>query len=84
MKNLHFLVIFLLLSGFTASDKDFYEKLSDAALQLTKDNVMYDPAYRAIAYPNGDVPKNKGVCTDVVIGPTQNWTSIYKKKYTKI
>lgn len=27
----------------------------------------YDPAYRRIAYPNGDVPMTTGVCTDVVI-----------------
>ncbi|HSD14826.1 MAG TPA: DUF1287 domain-containing protein [Flavobacterium sp.] len=67
MKVLQFLTIFLLFNSFTTSEKDFYEKLSDAALQLTKDRVLYDPAYIAIPYPNGDVPKNKGVCTDVVI-----------------
>lgn len=27
----------------------------------------YDPAYRRIAYPGGDVPRETGVCTDVVI-----------------
>jgi len=27
----------------------------------------YDPAYRRIDYPNGDVPLHTGVCTDVVI-----------------
>ncbi len=29
--------------------------------------VRYDPAYRALAYPGGDVPPERGVCTDVVI-----------------
>jgi uncharacterized protein YijF (DUF1287 family) len=29
--------------------------------------VQYDPSYFVIAYPNGDVPANKGVCTDVII-----------------
>lgn len=29
--------------------------------------VIYDPAYRQIAYPNGDIPENYGVCSDVVI-----------------
>ena len=43
------------------------DKLSKAALELTKDNVIYDPSYFSIEYPNGDVPKGKGVCTDVVI-----------------
>ncbi|MCW1402279.1 DUF1287 domain-containing protein [Novosphingobium sp. MW5] len=27
----------------------------------------YAPAYTVLAYPNGDVPRVKGVCTDVVI-----------------
>jgi uncharacterized protein len=29
--------------------------------------VRYDPRYERIAYPNGDVPLERGVCTDVVI-----------------
>nr|WP_228458458.1 DUF1287 domain-containing protein [Chryseobacterium hagamense] len=45
----------------------FAQKLSNAALSLTKDKVIYDPAYFVIKYPNGDVPAGKGVCTDVVI-----------------
>jgi len=42
-------------------------KLSDATIALTKNRVIYDPAYFKIAYPNGDVPADRGVCTDVVI-----------------
>jgi len=60
----------LLIFGFSLStygQTDFYSQLSDAALNLTKDAVTYDPSYFRISYPNGDVPKNKGVCTDVVI-----------------
>lgn len=34
--------------------------------QSTQD-VTYDPSYFTIAYPNGDVPANKGVCVDVPI-----------------
>lgn len=41
--------------------------LSDCAIELTKQHVSYDPSYFPIAYPNGDVPANKGVCTDVII-----------------
>lgn len=59
-----FLCSFLL---FFQQDTSFSRKLSEAALELTKDKVTYDPAYRSIPYPNGDVPKDKGVCTDVVI-----------------
>lgn len=29
--------------------------------------VGYDPAYRKLAYPGGDIPKNTGVCSDVVV-----------------
>jgi hypothetical protein len=43
------------------------QKLAAAALTLTHQKVVYDPAYFTIPYPNGDVPKGKGVCTDVVI-----------------
>lgn len=29
--------------------------------------VSYDPAYVALSYPGGDLPREKGVCSDVVI-----------------
>lgn len=29
--------------------------------------LRYDPAYTALPFPDGDVPREKGVCTDVVI-----------------
>ena len=29
--------------------------------------VQYDPAYSRLPYPNGDVPRVKGVCTDVIV-----------------
>ncbi|MFE0754388.1 DUF1287 domain-containing protein [Inquilinus sp. NPDC058860] len=29
--------------------------------------LTYDPAYVRLAYPGGDVPRDRGVCTDVVI-----------------
>lgn len=38
-----------------------------AAMEQTKYTRGYDPAYVAIAYPGGDVPRESGVCTDVVI-----------------
>lgn len=45
----------------------FQEKLSNAAISIIDETIQYDPSYIGIKYPNGDVPKNKGVCTDVVI-----------------
>lgn len=29
--------------------------------------LQYDPRYERLAYPNGDVPIERGVCTDVVV-----------------
>jgi uncharacterized protein YijF (DUF1287 family) len=37
-----------------------------ARAQIGK-TVKYDPAYRALAYPNGDLPIEVGVCSDVII-----------------
>ncbi len=59
------LLILLFLPFFTFSQRA--EKLSKAAIALTKDKVTYDGAYFKIPYPNGDVPSDKGVCTDVVV-----------------
>ena len=47
--------------------QSYFEKLADSAFTLTKESVVYDPSYFSIDYPMGDVPKGKGVCTDVVI-----------------
>lgn len=59
------------ISVFALQDR-FFLKLSDAAIVLSEQNVQYDPAYFVIAYPNGDVPKGKGVCTDVIIRAYRN------------
>lgn len=59
-----FLWLFISLVGVA---QGFPEKLSSAAKDLTNQQVVYDPSYFSIPYPNGDVPKGKGVCTDVVI-----------------
>jgi uncharacterized protein YijF (DUF1287 family) len=45
----------------------FYGQLADSALTLTKQRVTYDPTYVKLKYPNGDVPADNGVRTDVVI-----------------
>ena len=43
------------------------ESMDKAALARLNHDVTYDGRYIAIAYPNGDVPANIGVCTDVMI-----------------
>jgi len=68
MKKVLLLIVLLSISvQISNSQKSFAERLSDAAIELTKQEVEYDPAYYVLSYPNGDVPAGKGVCTDVVI-----------------
>jgi uncharacterized protein len=67
MRAFFLATVFLTLSAITFAQKTFYDSLSDAALLLTFDKVEYNPSYFSIKYPNGDVPANKGVCTDVII-----------------
>ena len=61
---MRFLLFFLLSFQFLFSQEN---ELSTASLELIKQKVTYDPSYFSILYPNGDVPANKGVCTDVII-----------------
>jgi uncharacterized protein YijF (DUF1287 family) len=42
-------------------------KIVGAARKQIGVTLSYDPAYTALSYPQGDVPREKGVCTDVVI-----------------
>ncbi len=66
-KSSGFIFIWVLITLVARGQSDFHESLSQAALDLTQQEVVYDPSYFSIAYPNGDVPAGKGVCTDVVI-----------------
>ena len=68
MKKISICLLVFILSNFVVvGQNSFSKRLSDSALELTKQKVTYDPAYFKIDYPNGDIPSNKGVCTDVVI-----------------
>ena len=67
MKRLFFIIICFLTKNLTFGQVDFFVQLADSALTLTKQEVQYDPSYVQMAYPNGDVPADKGVCTDVII-----------------
>ncbi len=42
-------------------------KVVDAARGQIGETVIYDPAYVGLEYPGGDVARERGVCTDVVI-----------------
>ena len=65
---LSLLVIPILASAYRQGEPtDFSKKLIQAAIERTKHIVRYDGSYRKIKYPNGDVPDDIGVCTDLVI-----------------
>lgn len=58
------LLIAILLSGPSHLQA---EPLADAARAQIGVTTGYDPAYRRLDYPGGDVPTSTGVCCDVVI-----------------
>jgi len=60
------LLLVLVVHG-QSKEELFADELAAAALLLTEQEVVYDPAYYAIDYPNGDVPSGRGVCSDVII-----------------
>ena len=67
MKKVFLFILFFSFNSCFTQTKIGQNELSDSALELTKQNVTYDPSYFSIGYPNGDIPNDKGVCTDVVI-----------------
>lgn len=52
-----------LLVGVSCADS----RLPSLARQQIGVTTEYDPAYVSLSYPGGDVPQDRGVCTDVVI-----------------
>lgn len=48
-------------------EDDFTRGIVAAAVEQTTKKIVYDPTYFRIDYPNGDVPSDRGVCTDVII-----------------
>lgn len=62
-----FVFIILVIFSQSAVSSSFENALVNAAVERTKHDVRYDGAYLSIPYPNGDVPSDIGVCTDVII-----------------
>lgn len=62
-----FFALVLILSWPQAGEPDFATRLVRAARQQVGITVRYDSAYRRIPYPNGDIPADQGVCSDVLI-----------------
>lgn len=57
----------LALPATARAEPDWAPRLVAAAQRQVGVTRTYDPAYARLAYPGGDVPMDRGVCTDVVI-----------------
>ena len=69
MKN-YFCLLFLTLSivlNAQSKSVSFDIKLANAGVSIEDASIIYDGSYYSIDYPDGDVPANIGVCTDVII-----------------
>ena len=48
------------------------KKMLESAVEQTTLTKSYDPSYTVLKYPMGDVPIEKGVCTDVIVRAMRN------------
>jgi uncharacterized protein YijF (DUF1287 family) len=69
LKNVLITIIILFIIGITSvnADNDAGMRLVSAARTQIGKTVVYDPGYKALTYPNGDLPLDRGVCTDVIV-----------------
>jgi uncharacterized protein YijF (DUF1287 family) len=51
----------------TISASDIGARIALAAEDVVGMTTIYDPQYVKLGYPNGDVPIERGTCTDVVV-----------------
>jgi uncharacterized protein YijF (DUF1287 family) len=56
------------------------EDIAAAAREQIGVTRLYDPAYRNLSYPGGDVPADRGVCTDVIVRALRKARSIDLQK----
>lgn len=65
MKRMRFLLLLLTLPSIALAQTS--ATLITAARKQIGVTTIYDPAYVSLAYPKGDIPLERGVCTDVII-----------------
>jgi uncharacterized protein YijF (DUF1287 family) len=56
-----------ILAAFAGGSLAATPELVTAARKQTQSRVVYDGSYVRLAYPMGDVPPDRGVCTDVIV-----------------
>ena len=64
---IHLTVVLILLTPIVAQEAAHRAKIVSAARSQIGKTTIYDPSYVGLKYPGGDVPIERGVCTDVVI-----------------
>ena len=67
MKKVLVIIIIIFTSFIIRAQENFQSRLADSCINLIDKSIIYDPTYVKIKYPNGDVDKKRGVCTDVII-----------------
>jgi uncharacterized protein YijF (DUF1287 family) len=58
--------------GSASQDQAQSGKVLEGAHRQVGKTVIYDPSYRRMAFPGGDVPEDRGVCTDVIVRAYRN------------
>lgn len=71
MRSLRFLTVVLFacvvaFSSHAEPASDAAKFLAAARVQIGR-TILYDPAYVSLSYPGGDVPFERGVCSDVAV-----------------
>jgi uncharacterized protein len=67
------LIILLLSIAFHApAGESVPAKILDGAQKQLVEKAQYSPGYVKLSYPNGDLPRDRGVCTDVLIRALRN------------
>lgn len=61
------LLIAMSPSALADDPAEWVERLLQSAYDQVGKTVFYDPSYQIIAFPGGDVPLDRGVCTDVIV-----------------
>jgi len=59
--------LMLALPSFARAEQSAEQKLVTAVRGQVGVTLIYDPAYSRLGYPGGDVPRERGVCTDVIV-----------------
>ena len=67
LKTVYFLCLALLATDSNAALPISAQSLCQAAYKRTQQDILYDGTYYKISYPMGDIPLDRGVCTDVLI-----------------